>query len=192
MSYDASDEIKSEKLGEIEVSLYAGSYNPGSQPEYGCDWEYYHADVTKWDETSGCGNIVEDFKSGSRLEAEKVYVKMAKKYLGKVLEMPILKVGDEVNITVIKTKDGYRAFGHRDREDNYKAIKAKDSTKMNENVTVIKTKVKKIEQYGEEIDSILWEELLESPYEYISITDIKGIVHECGIYGYKLVKRVKD
>ena len=55
MSYDASIDIKSQRSadGKLEVLLWAGSYNPGNQPEFGEDWEYYHVDLTEWKDNEG-------------------------------------------------------------------------------------------------------------------------------------------
>jgi len=47
VSYDASICFECKRFGKYEVMLEGGSYNPGNQPAYGSDWEYYDVFVYK-------------------------------------------------------------------------------------------------------------------------------------------------
>lgn len=69
MSYDASITLETETIGNREFSLEAGSYNPGNQPSYGSDWEYY--EVFLHNKTTG--NLIQKWTFHSESEARKKY-----------------------------------------------------------------------------------------------------------------------
>lgn len=53
MSYNASAQYGYKKGKGYSVLLEAGSYNPGNQPEYGEDWEYYDVFIHKLFDSMG-------------------------------------------------------------------------------------------------------------------------------------------
>ena len=81
MSFDASTVIKSKRFGKYEVLLEAGSYNPGNQPEYGQDWEYYEVFVYV-DSDIGMDRVSKK-SFHNRKDAEQYYEKKIKEYANK-------------------------------------------------------------------------------------------------------------
>jgi len=78
MSYEAETTMAKEMIGKYTVYCFAGSYNPGNQPEYGNDWEYY--DVSVYIESPSMGILIETKKFTSKEEAKKYFNRMKNKY----------------------------------------------------------------------------------------------------------------
>lgn len=80
MSFDASRTLEIKRFGPYEVILWAGSYNPGNQPEYGEKWEYFIVTVTKKDIFR---DTIEEEQFDDETKSKKHYKKMIDKYKNK-------------------------------------------------------------------------------------------------------------
>ena len=80
MSYEASAEYDSKEGNGYMITLDGGSYNPGNQPEYGKDWEYYDVFVHKLSDDGG-GFLIEKKSFHGKKEAERCFKYMTKKYI---------------------------------------------------------------------------------------------------------------
>jgi hypothetical protein len=78
MSYEAETTIARKKAGKYEIYCFAGSYNPGNQPEYGRDWEYY--DVNVYLPGKIMDDLIESKKFTSKIEAKKYFNKKVEEY----------------------------------------------------------------------------------------------------------------
>jgi len=78
MSYEAETTIANKKVGKYTIYCFAGSYNPGNQPEYGNDWEYY--DISVYVESPTMGLLIETKKFTSKEEAKRYFKRMVDKY----------------------------------------------------------------------------------------------------------------
>jgi hypothetical protein len=79
MSYNAEIDLHSTRKGNIEVQLWAGSYNPGNQPDYGEDWEYYHVSVYQMQE-DGTGDLLKKKTFHNVDEARNYYLDTLRRY----------------------------------------------------------------------------------------------------------------
>jgi hypothetical protein len=76
MSYADSTTLASKRLGQYEIILSAGSYDPGNQPSYGRDWEYFHVTVY----VGKFGDPVIEKTFDTKKEAKHFYEVMLERY----------------------------------------------------------------------------------------------------------------
>lgn len=81
MSYDAMAELIGDKKGKLGVYLNGGSYNPGNQPQYEKEWEYFDVNVVKWGKKDECGESIISENFGNIIDAVHFYYKTRKQYL---------------------------------------------------------------------------------------------------------------